>query len=347
MSDPTNSKAPAEYKVDDQELLLDVYKRLLWDRLIPHIPHALAPNAITIMGQIAGIVAVACTFVAVNGGHPVLFVVSAFMLLAYLTADNVDGAHARRTGRSSPLGEFLDHGLDGIASGAVLVTAILVLRADPISGVLITILGAIGFVMVFWEQFRTGILVIPKVSSTEGVTLLMLIQLVVAFAGDPAWLHFSADSITAGTVIIVALIVGYAAAMAPPVLRAAKRGVSSWELLPLGAVAGSFVAYPILGGEQLIPAIAVGIFGADVVCRMIVLRHRGETGPLLSAAYFLIVLPLLGAVAAPDAWSVTGWSSVALTITAILYARTMFKGISELLARMHGRDDDAELRVKA
>ena len=100
-------------------------------------------------------------------------------LLTYLTCDNVDGPHARRSGQTSTLGEFLDHGLDGVASGAVLLTSAAILRMDGIWYLLLVLLGAIGFAMPFWEQFRTGVLVIPEISSTEGITTVVVLDLLI------------------------------------------------------------------------------------------------------------------------------------------------------------------------
>ncbi|PKN56931.1 MAG: hypothetical protein CVU56_13575 [Deltaproteobacteria bacterium HGW-Deltaproteobacteria-14] len=332
MNQAKKTAVPVAYKVDDQELLLDFYKKALWNRMIPRIPASIAPNTITIVGQLMALLAIPAAYLATTGA-PIMYLVSALLLLGYLTADNVDGPHARRTGQASPLGEFLDHGLDGIASGAVLLITGLVLRADPIPMVLLGVLGAIGFIMVFWEQFRTGLLVIPRVSSTEGVTFLMVIELILFFAQDPTWLQFSMAEFNLATAIIIITLVGYAAAMAPPIIRGAHAGAKGWELLPVFALAGSYAVFPALGGQAIIPTIAVGVFGADVVCRMIVMRHQGHAGRLLSPLHFLMLVPALGAVAAPNAWTVTGWSTLTLIITVGLYARTLHRGIIEMIAR--------------
>jgi len=324
--------APVEYKVDDQELLLGFYKAALWNRLVPRIPASIAPNTITIVGQVMALLAIPAAYFATMG-TPILYVISALLLLGYLTADNVDGPHARRTGQASPLGEFLDHGLDGIASGSVILIAGLILRTAPVPMALLGVLGAVGFIMVFWEQFRTGLLVIPKVSSTEGVTFVMVIELILFFAHDPSWLQFSMTEFNLATGIILATLIGYAAAMAPPIVRASQAGTKPWELIPVFALAGSYVVFPALGGEPIIPTIAVGVFGADVVCRMIVMRHQGRDGRLLSPLHLLMLGPALGAIAAPDAWTVTGWSSLTLIITVALYARTLHRGAATMIAQ--------------
>jgi len=328
--------APVEYKVDDQEILMGFYKKLMWDWMVPRIPASITPNSITIFGQAAALLAVVFAWIAVNG-TPIGYLISSFLLLTYLTCDNVDGPHARRTGRSSPLGEFLDHGLDGIASGAVLVTTALVLRIDAIPMVLLCALGAAGFILVFWEQFRTGHLVIPKFSSTEGVTFLILVMLCQLALGDPAWLSFTTATVNVATIIVAIALVGYAAAMAPPIVRAGQRGVSALELLPICGLAATFAVYPIVGGSPIIPAIAAGIFGADVVCRMIVMRHEGDTGSILSPLHALLLAPVVAAIAAPAAWTVTGWSTLGLIFMSGLYSRTLYRGISGLLARAGDR----------
>lgn len=332
MNDKVNARVPAAYKVDDQELLLGFYKKALWNRIVPRIPASIAPNTITVVGQAMALLAVVAAYLATTGA-PIFYLVSAALILGYLTADNVDGPHARRTGQASPLGEFLDHGLDGLASGSLLLITGIIMRADAIPMVLLGVLGAVGFIVVFWEQYRTGLLVIPRVSSTEGATLIMLIELALFFAQDPTWLHFSMNEFNLATAFILAALVGYSAAMAPPIVRAAQAGAKPLELVPLFAIAGSYAVYPAMGGAPIIPAMAVGVFGADIVCRMIVMRHQGRDGRLWSRMHLLAAVPLVGAIAAPNAWTVTGWSTLTLIITVALYARTMHRGIAEMIAR--------------
>ena len=43
---------------------------------------------------------------------------------------------------------------------------------------------------------------------------------------------------------------------------------------------------------------------------------------------------MIGAIAAPNAWTVNGWASLSLIIISALYSKTLYKGISELYARM-------------
>lgn len=328
----SDRKPTAAYRVEDQELLLGFYKKLFWDRLVPRIPASITPNTLTIIGQVLAVLAaVACG--AATFGYPVLYLLSALMFLAYLTFDNIDGPHARRTGQTSPLGEFLDHGLDGMASASLLVATSFMLQLDGVVMALMCAMGAMGFTIVFWEQFRTGLLVIPKVSTTEGVTLLAVCLIVIAIAGQPEWLRFSLTDITPGTILIMALILGYLAACIPPIVRAWRKGVKPIDLIPVVAVLGSQVAFAGLGASAIIPAVGAGLIGADVTCRIIVLRHRGETGPVLSPLSWVATVPLLIAAAAPKLWIPNGWAGVSLAFVVLGYGTILWRGTNELLGR--------------
>jgi len=332
LTDKKASVAPAAYRVEDQELLLGFYKRILWDWLVPRIPARISPNSLTIGGQLLAVVAATCCGLA-TVGYPALYYVSAFLFLVYLTADNVDGPHARRTGQTSPLGEFLDHGLDGSASASLLLTACLMLRVDGVVMAALCAIGGLGFAIIFWEQFRTGVLIIPKVSTTEGVTLLALCLVLIAAAGEPTWMQFTTDSVTFGTLLVMALLVGYATACVPPIVRVVRAGKSPWELGTVLIVVATQALFAVLGANGTAPSIAAGLIGGDVTCRIIVLRHRGQAGPILAPMLWLTLVPLALAAAFPTLWHPDGWAGVALGIVLASYFSTLVRGGRELLAR--------------
>jgi phosphatidylglycerophosphate synthase len=339
-----DTKTPAKYTVKDEELLLDFYKKLLWNRMIPKIPASVTPNTLTVIGQICGVLSAVATYGAAVGEIPFLYLVSSFLLLAYLTFDNIDGAHARRTGQTSPLGEFLDHGLDGLASASVLILTgfVLGLNRDPLLMVTLCALGGFGFTAVFWEQFRTGVLIIPKVSTTEGITLLMLFQtarfVVHSFAPGAAHaLDFDPTAPTVGTIIVVITLLGYAFAGIPCVMRAAKVGVPGWELIPLLMLVAVQVAFSALLTQSnaapwmhLMPAATAGLIGADVTCRLIIIRHRGERGPFIHPSMWLTVVPLAVPVLT-HVWTPAGWAAVSFGLATLSYARNIWLGSKELL----------------
>jgi hypothetical protein len=159
----------------------------------------------------------------------------------------------------------------------------------------------------------------------------MICLFLLAIAGEPDWLEFSLTSITPGTIIVLAVLVGYVAACLPPVFRAGKLGVRSWELMPLVAVMGAQVAFTGLGALAIIPSISAGLVGADVTCRLIILRHRGESGPFLSPVHWLACLPVLFPAVAPNAWTATGWAAISLGIVVSSYAMNLWRGQNELM----------------
>src|SRR5689334_21971129 len=128
MTTPAPTVSP-EYRSEDRAILLRLYQRLFWNRLLAVLPRSLKPNTITLVAEACAILAAFATAIAVRE-RPIFYLASGALLLTYMTADNLDGQHARRTGQSSSLGEFLDHGLDGLSSCAVLLCSAFALRVE-------------------------------------------------------------------------------------------------------------------------------------------------------------------------------------------------------------------------
>lgn len=320
------------YKVEDRELLMGFYRKLFWDALVKRIPEKITPNSITILGQVLALSGVLFTFGAQYYAMPILYAVSAFCWLGYLTADNVDGPHARATGQTSVLGEFLDHGLDGLANGWLLITAALVLQIEGVWMVLFLGLGAMGFMVTFWEQYRTGRLVIPELSSAEGVTVVMVISVLAAVFNEPAWLHLDVSSMNFSMGLMIFVLVCYAVAIGQPVWRATRAGARSLELIPVLLVIGGLVLLVPLGASGLVTSVVIGVFGADVVCRIIRLRHEGDTSAVLAPYQWLLIVPAGLGFSAPESCSPDTWAYLALGITSCAYLRTMYISASRLIA---------------
>jgi phosphatidylglycerophosphate synthase len=324
----------AEYRAEDRAILLGLYQRLLWNRLLPRLPRSLTPNTITVFGEACAVLAPFATWGAVRG-RTWLYGVSAALLFTYLTADNLDGQHARRTGQTSALGEFLDHGLDGLASGAVLLCSALAVRIDGVVLVALVGLGSLGFGSVFWAQHRTGVLVTPRISAMEGVTGASLLQLAVLVSGDPAWMHFVPGRVGVASVLLVLLGVCYVYAIVSPALRARRQGARLGELaLPVGVVLAAPL-YVVAGAHGLAPAILSALVVAAVVCRMIVLRGRGDRGSIASPVLLAPLVPLLLTrldVAPPE---VLAWMGAAVAF--VLYARAFVGGVVEIGTRARAR----------
>lgn len=321
-----SSMAPPKYEVDDRELLLGMYRKLLFDPALAMVPSGVPPNAITIFGVLCSVLSVFAALGAVTTGQPALYLASALCMLTYLTCDNVDGPHARRTGRTSALGEFLDHGLDGVASGAALLTAATILRMDGIWFLLLALLGAIGFAMPFWEQFRTGVLVIPELSSTEGITMVVVLDLLLYFAGEPPWLRFSTQDLNLTTGVLLFGLGCYAVAIWFPIRRVSRSGRRVRELLLPMLLGSGSILYVVAGAAPLLPAVMVSLLGADMVCRMITSRHYKARGRLISALDWTMLIPAGPALLAPQLWTADGWAALGALIATLRYAHTLIVG---------------------
>lgn len=315
----------AAYAVDDQSLLLPVYKRLLWDRITPRIPARVTPNTLTIIGQALGVVAAVACAIATHG-VPILYVVSAFAMLASLTLDNVDGAHARRTGQCSRRGELLDHGLDGITSTCVLLVTGLVLQMSGALLAVFTAVGALTFAAVFWEQFRTGALSIPKIGPTEGVTAVAIAEVLVAVLGEPTWLRFSWDRVTVGTVLVGLVVVVHAVAVVPPFVRARKAGANPLELVPLFAVVAAELVFVARGADAMIAASAMGLACAHTTCHFIVVRQGGVGAPVVPLSLYAALAPAAVLPFASVADAADTAAATSLGIIAIGYLASLVRG---------------------
>ena len=91
---------------------------LVWERLAKHLPSSWAPNAITIVSSIS--IVLPTLFLCFSSDlsltiHPSRYLLFVYFIGYYIypVLDALDGKQARNLKVSSPLGQMLDHGLDG------------------------------------------------------------------------------------------------------------------------------------------------------------------------------------------------------------------------------------------
>ena len=109
-----------------------------WNKIVQYVPKSVAPNTITIAGLIACLIAYSLItsfseFYSVNHPHssssftavqcpPWVYFTTSFLFFCYITFDGIDGKQARRTHSASPLGEVVDHGVDGMVCTIMALT---------------------------------------------------------------------------------------------------------------------------------------------------------------------------------------------------------------------------------
>lgn len=170
------------YKVDDRSILLPYYKRFLVEPTLRLIPARVHPNAITHFGHAVNLAAVGL-LVALRPRGGWVFIASMLLLQVYNWADNADGAHARRTGQSSPYGEFLDHGLDLLNTSYIGLMTVLSIGSTHEWAVALCVLIPGAAALTYWEQAETGVFRLGLLSQIESVMVLSALMVLVAARG--------------------------------------------------------------------------------------------------------------------------------------------------------------------
>lgn len=89
--------------------------RTLCEPVLPHIPHRLHPNHLSLLTHLIAWLTTGLALWSTSlprGPRSLALAGAGVGMLASMVGDCLDGMHARRTGRCSKLGELLDHGLD-------------------------------------------------------------------------------------------------------------------------------------------------------------------------------------------------------------------------------------------
>ena len=156
------------------------------------IPLWMAPNLITLLG-----LGISCFGYALLHLHSPnltgvcpgwVWLLEAICTFAYQTLDNMDGKQARRTGSSSPLGLFLDHGADAlnIVLSSLNVMAMLQLGEGRYWECLgVWAATTTPFFFATWEEYFTGTLYLGVFNGpTDGVLIVCASYLATFLHGD-------------------------------------------------------------------------------------------------------------------------------------------------------------------
>ncbi len=307
-------KPRAAYQSDDRELLVGLYRWLFWRWMVVLIPRWVSPNALTLVGLAASVAAVGAALGGV-AGYRWMYLASGALLFVYVTLDNLDGAHARRTGQSSRLGELLDHGLDGLASGSMFLIGAIVLHLDPLFTVILLVSGTGAFVLTLWEQYRTNVLIIPQMSGTEGVTMVAFLNTLAFVYDDPPWMHLDVTEWSFSTGILVFVLLTALANLIPPILRARKAGARASEAIPPLALLLAVGAFPLAGADPVLTGGVIGVLGSDLGARCILLRQAEREDRVVPPSRLLVLLPLVPAllVRTPDVANASAAASLAIS----------------------------------
>lgn len=278
------AEAGLVYTVKDRSVLLPHYKRFVVEPLIRFIPRSVDPNSITHIGHLICLVGVSVllafgTFVPAGGSVRLPFIVGVVCLQLYNWCDNADGAHARRTGRTSAMGELLDHGLDMLNTTYIAYAAAISIDAPPAWWVGIALVVPAACAATYWEQAETGVFSVGPLNQIESVMLLSSVLLISAIFGFGAW-----DYVHVGPVTARLTVMGFVAATATVTIvqnvarvvarlgAAAIPRIAPLVLFDLGVLAAMMV-----GALSPVSAVIVGSAGNVFFgLRSLAMRTAGE-----------------------------------------------------------------------
>ncbi len=110
-----------KYTVEDHSITTILYTPF-WNWIMQFISYNVAPNVITLFGFICVVLAYGLVTTATTDTVKINSFLAALLTFIYMTADAIDGKHARRIHNSSPLGEIMDHMCDNLAVPFLILT---------------------------------------------------------------------------------------------------------------------------------------------------------------------------------------------------------------------------------
>lgn len=248
------------YESAQESVLLPYYKRFVWGPLLRFIPPSVAPNALTLVSTIA--CGLSFVLAATLSHSPVAMVVAALLVFTYVSLDNMDGAHARRAGRSSRLGEFLDHWLDTLNNGFVVLGACMAAGLPPAFSLGVLAVATTAFFAVQWELHRTGVFRMGRIADVEGNTAVCLLYLLIAVAGPGLFARHPIEGLPP---LSVWLGVGVGAQAIWTFLDAFRRvGTGRLGLLPIVLCFALLLLWAGYGGETTHAHLVIGYFANPV-----------------------------------------------------------------------------------
>lgn len=157
-----------EYKSIDNSLLTPAFKKYIVVPCSAYMPLSVHPNLITVFSFFFSVLALTLSYL-----YPLTWWAHFFigiLILLYLIGDHLDGMQAKRRGGGTPLGEFLDHFLDVITNGILLVILANCFEVNDLR--VLFFMFFCSYVMqsfIFYEHYYTGWVVFGPFGAFEAV----------------------------------------------------------------------------------------------------------------------------------------------------------------------------------
>ncbi len=303
------AEAGLVYTVKDRSVLLPHYKRFVVEPLIRFIPRSVDPNSITHIGHLICLVGVSVllafgTVVPPGSSVRFPFLAAIVCLQLYNWCDNADGAHARRTGRTSAMGELLDHGLDMLNTTYIAYAAAISIAAPPAWWVGIALVVPAACAATYWEQAETGLFSLGLLNQIESVMLLSSVLLISAVFGFGAWHYVHVGPITAQLTVMgfvcATAVVGILHNITRVVSRLGAAAIP--RIAPLVSFDLAVLAAMMVGALSPVASVIVGTAGNVFFgLRSLAMRTAGER-PIVEKGMLGGVVLVVGLVA----WKLAG-----------------------------------------
>lgn len=154
---------------------LDKLMDPFWLFLANRVPRWISPNVVSLIGGACALTSTGLSIAAGKHSSRPLYIMSGVMLFNYVNADAVDGKHARLTGQTSPLGAFLDHGIDAFVAAttgvAICATVEPTLQSDLLMAALSLFHSA--WFVAQWEMREVGSMDARGVTESEFAAILV------------------------------------------------------------------------------------------------------------------------------------------------------------------------------
>lgn len=188
-----NTGKAEKFGVTDHSVTAPILKRLISDQVLKVLPSFYSPNALTLTGGF--LAASSCILIWVmtpemrSGSDmgKLWMITSAVLLIVYGVFDQLDGMQARKLGRSSPFGDFLDHWVDTIIANSITVPIMVMLNVDQWLIWLMAFTTSLAFWAHNWETRNENYRQLPLVGGLESIWTGLVIMVLTSIYGIGVW----------------------------------------------------------------------------------------------------------------------------------------------------------------
>lgn len=233
---------PYQYHVEEKSLTQGFLLKFVWNPIVERIPPSVTPNTITVCGGVCMLVSSIFVWLALTKS-PWGFWAAGLFVFLYMMGDNIDGPHARHTGQSSKLGEFLDHWLDSINS---IVVNLCVATALGLNGWLLVAMMAcvaLAFFTTIWEHHHTGVFHSGRLGTNEALLLIITLYIFLFFVNPKtSWIAYQGfDKVSLASLLAYISILGCLGTIAGALWRVRQHWHEFMPILLLLAALGTLV----------------------------------------------------------------------------------------------------------